>query len=501
MSHSKHTFKNQKSTKAPDMPNLNARFLSISLSKDDQDWQSVLHTHHFTEIFYVLNGEGNFLFRDVKRPIKTGDLVIVPPYVEHTEQSIPGKSLKYYVLGLEGISFQPKDQPGTYQVFCNFDRHAMIAELMEQIYYEAKEEQYGSEMICQNLLGETNPVTATDIAVVRAQTETGYKYTIEGIVTSNASGYDKDTAFFDCIYVQDATGGICCFPVAGNYKVGDKVRITGTTEFYQGEPELQVSSITVLSRDNEVTPEEVTAAQINDRSVEGQLITLKGTVESFELANDLVQTILVKDAEGNVARVFIDGYITTDEDVKNLAQGVSITVTGLASYDDTFNAPEGPFPRIRVRDRADVVCGEAPVTEDYVTIYRVFNPGNGKHHYTDSTVERDTLEDGGWIYEGIAWYAPKEGDPIFRLYNPGNDSHLYTMDTAERDNLVDGGWILEGEVCKSAPKDDGVTIYRVYNPNATMHHHHYTNSLLEYTYLGTQGWHKEGVAWYGLKIN
>ena len=129
MSHSKHTFKNQKSTKAPDMPNLNARFLSISLSKDDQDWQSVLHTHHFTEIFYVLNGEGNFLFRDVKRPIKTGDLVIVPPYVEHTEQSIPGKSLKYYVLGLEGVSFQPKDQPGTYQVFCNFDRHAMIAEL------------------------------------------------------------------------------------------------------------------------------------------------------------------------------------------------------------------------------------------------------------------------------------------------------------------------------------------------------------------------------------
>ena len=104
MSHSKHTFKNQKSTKAPDMPNLNARFLSISLSKDDQDWQSVLHTHHFTEIFYVLNGEGNFLFRDVKRPIKTGDLVIVPPYVEHTEQSIPGKSLKYYIKRAGGFA-------------------------------------------------------------------------------------------------------------------------------------------------------------------------------------------------------------------------------------------------------------------------------------------------------------------------------------------------------------------------------------------------------------
>ncbi|MFR8332888.1 MAG: hypothetical protein ACLU9S_11460 [Oscillospiraceae bacterium] len=39
------------------------------------------------------------------------------------------------------------------------------------------------------------------------------------MVTSNASGFDKDTAFFDCIYVQDGTGGICCFPVAGEYQI------------------------------------------------------------------------------------------------------------------------------------------------------------------------------------------------------------------------------------------------------------------------------------------
>ena len=65
---------------------------------------------------------------------------------------------------------------------------------------------------------------------------------------------------------------------------------------------------------------------------------------------------MVKDAKGDVARVFIDGYITTAKDVENLAEGCAITVTGLASYDNTFKAPTGPFPRIRVRDRADVVC-------------------------------------------------------------------------------------------------------------------------------------------------
>ena len=218
------------------------------------------------------------------------------------------------------------------------------------------EKNYSNYRICENLVQYINPITVTDIAEVQKQTEAGYKYTIEGVVTSNASGYDKDTAFFDCIYIQDETGGICCFPVSGDYKIGDKVRITGTTDFYQGEMELQVTSIDKIGETDPVEPKEVTAAQINDRSVLGQLVTLKGTVVSYELANGLVQTIMVKDAAGNVARVFIDGYITTGSEVQDLKVGCNISVTGLASYDDTFNAPEGPFPRIRIRNRADIVC-------------------------------------------------------------------------------------------------------------------------------------------------
>ena len=198
----------------------------------------------------------------------------------------------------------------------------------------------------------------TPIADVRAASkpdDTGYRFTIEGVVTSNASGYDKDTAFFDCIYVQDDTAGICCFPVSGEYKIGDKVRIVGHTDFYQGEPELQVQTIEVIG-EGSVEPTEIKASELNDRSAEGKLVTVKGTVESVEVENGLIQTIMVKDAEGNLARVFIDGYITTGKEVENCEVGAEIKATGLASYDDTFNAPEGPFPRIRIRDRADVVC-------------------------------------------------------------------------------------------------------------------------------------------------
>ena len=225
-------------------------------------------------------------------------------------------------------------------------------EVQATIEDSGSEKNYSNYKICENLVKALNPITITDIAEVQAQENEGVKYTIEGIVTSNASGYDKDTAFFDCIYLQDATAGINAFPVAGNYKIGDKVRITGTTSSYQGERQIAVSKIELISEGNEAAPIEITAQQLNDGTVLGSLVTLKGTVESFEYANGLIQTIMVKDADGNMGRVFIDGYITTSYDVLNLAVGAEITVTGLASYDSSF---DGPAPRIRIRDRKDVV--------------------------------------------------------------------------------------------------------------------------------------------------
>ncbi|MBO4839187.1 MAG: hypothetical protein J5493_07470 [Lachnospiraceae bacterium] len=209
---------------------------------------------------------------------------------------------------------------------------------------------------------ESETLEVSPIAEVRAQTEAGYEFAIEGIVTSNASGFDKDTAFFDCIYVQDETAGICCFPVSGEYKIGDKVHIEGYTDFYQGEPELQVNTIEVIG-EGTIEPTVITAAELNDRSAEGLLVTVEGTVDSFEVVNGLIQTIMVRDENGDLARVFIDGYITTENEVVDCAEGVAISATGLASYDDTFNAPEGPFPRIRIRNRADIVCTPETPTE------------------------------------------------------------------------------------------------------------------------------------------
>ena len=237
-------------------------------------------------------------------------------------------------------------------------------EVQYQVSDSGAEKNYSNYKICQNLVSMLNQTEIAKIADVHAEKDEGVKFTVEGIVTSNASGYDKDTAFFDCIYVQDNTAGINAFPVAGNFKIGDKVRVTGTTSSYQGERQLAVTKIEKIADAEAPTPVEVTAAQINDGSVLGSLVKIKGTITRVEEAEGKIQTIMVRDAAGKEARVFIDGYITKDKEVQNAIVGNQVEAVGLASYDNTFVLSDGTpvYPRIRIRDRADVVCtaGETP---------------------------------------------------------------------------------------------------------------------------------------------
>ena len=288
-----------------------------------------------------------------------------------------------------------------------------------EVQYQASdsgaEKNCSNYKICQNLVSMLNQTEIAKIADVQAEAEEGVKFTVEGIVTSNASGYDKDTAFFDCIYVQDNTAGINAFPVAGNFKIGDKVRVTGTTSSYQGERQLAVTKIEKIADAEAPAPVEVTAAQINDGSVLGSLVKIKGTITRVEEAEGKIQTIMVKDAAGNEARVFIDGYITKDTEVENAVVGNLVEAVGLASYDNTFVLSDGTpvYPRIRIRNRADVVCtaGETPVETWSITYVTDGGTINGEYPttYTKGTVTvlpTDVTKDG---YTFLGWFNAAEG--------------------------------------------------------------------------------------------
>ena len=284
-----------------------------------------------------------------------------------------------------------------------------------EVQYQASdsgaEKNYSNYKICQNLVSMLNQTEIAKIADVQAEKDEGVKFTVEGIVTSNASGYDKDTAFFDCIYVQDDTAGINAFPVAGNFKIGNKVRVTGTTSSYQGERQLAVTKIEKIADAAAPAPKEVTAAQINDGSVLGSLVKIKGTITRVEEAEGKIQTIMVRDAAGNEARVFIDGYITKDKEVQNAIVGNQVEAVGLASYDNTFVLLDGTpvYPRIRIRDRADVVCtaGETPVKTWNITYVTDGGTINGAYPttYTEGTVTvlpTDVTKPG---YTFLGWFT------------------------------------------------------------------------------------------------
>ena len=287
-----------------------------------------------------------------------------------------------------------------------------------EVQYQASdsgaEKNYSNYKICQNLVSMLNQTEISSISAVQAETEEGVKFTVEGIVTSNASGYDKDTAFFDCIYVQDDTAGINAFPVAGNFRIGDKVRVTGTTSSYQGERQLAVTKIEKIADAEAPTPVEVTAAQINDGSVLGSLVKIKGTITRVEEAEGKIQTIMVRDAAGKEARVFIDGYITKDKEVQNAIVGNQVEAVGLASYDNTFYLDGKQIaPRIRIRDRADVVCtaGETPVKTWNITYVTDGGTINGTYPktYTEGTVTvlPTNVTKSGYTFLG--WFTAAEG--------------------------------------------------------------------------------------------
>ena len=132
---------------------INSSLLYVSSAKYDGDWHSTEHTHHFTELFYVTQGNGRFLVENNSFSVRENDLIIVNPNVTHTELGIPGTAFEYVVLGIQGLQFQPSDDSHhfNYNIYnfssrekeLQFCLHALIRELRN------KEEHY--EAVCQNL--------------------------------------------------------------------------------------------------------------------------------------------------------------------------------------------------------------------------------------------------------------------------------------------------------------------------------------------------------------
>ena len=169
-------------------------------------------------------------------------------------------------------------------------------------------------------------------------------------------------------------------------------------------------------------------------------------------------------------------------------------VSGLFTY--AFASP--------MQDADSALVAQAPATSTTASadMYRMYNRNSGEHFYTASTVERDSLVNAGWRYEGVGWRAPETSSaPVYRLYS-GTDHH-YTTSAYERDSLVASGWRYEGIGWYSEDAIKDKPLYRQFNPNVNIEaihnnsgSHNYSMSYDEHSFLVGAGWRGEGVAWY-----
>ncbi len=90
-----------------------AKLLYISTSKYEDDWQSIPHSHAFSELFFVTDGKGFFIAESEEFPVRSNDLILINPHVQHTEKSMDASPLEYIVLGIEGLSFSAEDMPSS----------------------------------------------------------------------------------------------------------------------------------------------------------------------------------------------------------------------------------------------------------------------------------------------------------------------------------------------------------------------------------------------------
>lgn len=127
------------------------KFLYVTSSRYENDWESLKHTHYFTELFYVKEGSGAFLVEDETFPIARNDLIIVNPNTEHTEMSNEDNPLEYYILGVEGLglSFESGKE---FVCFNCKEKEASLSYYFAAMLKELDRKETDYLLVCRHLL-------------------------------------------------------------------------------------------------------------------------------------------------------------------------------------------------------------------------------------------------------------------------------------------------------------------------------------------------------------
>ena len=138
-------------------------------------------------------------------------------------------------------------------------------------------------------------------------------------------------------------------------------------------------------------------------------------------------------------------------------------------------------------------------------LYRFYNAATAMHFFTDSSQERDTINNSNWgyRYEGVSDQTLlTQGQAVQRFFNSKTGEHFFTPDSKEAAAIVshpEWGYALEGEgfkVSTIAQLGMSTPVYRFLNNSN--HTHFFTSDSLEKDSIisSLPVYQYEGVAWY-----
>ena len=247
------------------------------------------------------------------------------------------------------------------------------------------------------------------------------------------------------------------------------------------------ATITAKTDDGGFTATCVITVNEGDKRVTG--ITLTPTTNTIKPGDSFIITPTVTPSDAADKSVT---WSSSDSSIAKVDSTGKVTAQKAGTVTITATTNDGGY-------KATCTVTVANITNIY--IYRLYNPNNGEHFFTNNDGERKYLASIGWDDEGIAWTSPSSSDvPVYRLFNPYTGEHHYTSNLDERNYLVLLGWHDEGIGWYSTDyHTKGTPIYRLFNPYISgIGAHHYTKDDTERDYLRTVGWNYEGIGWYGI---
>jgi len=200
------------------------------------------------------------------------------------------------------------------------------------------------------------------------------------------------------VYVYDGTDGLMLYGKNSGFKVGDKISVTvaGELYLYNGLTEIAgctFTDLTVVSSDNEVTPQKATVADVtnNYAQFESELVTIEG-LTTDSVAWDENRVVPFMDDSDNEIMLRDNFKVATN---LTFDPQKTYTITGFVA---AYATEEGTTYRIYPRSAADIDDGDEPQPGPEPRETSMENPYSVTEVLAfQIAAKTDTVQVGAWV--------------------------------------------------------------------------------------------------------